>query len=180
MQPTLFLRDIVGQFRQIKSQVDRAIAQVSDQQVFEQIDPESNSIATILKHVSGNLRSRWTDFLRSDGEKADRNRDAEFIVEGQDSRASLLERWEASWHSVFESLETLTPADLDKSVTIRGEPHSVVQAINRSLTHTASHAGQIVFLAKHLAGANWQTLSVPKGKSAEFTAATQKKHSTAS
>jgi hypothetical protein len=176
MQPTQYLRDVIGQFQNLKAQADRAMAQVSDEQLVQQLESESNSLAMIVKHVSGNLRSRWTDFLKSDGEKPDRNRDLEFEVESADSRANLVERWENGWHALFEALETMTPADLDKSVAIRNQPHGVVQAINRSLTHTAQHVGQIIFLSKHLAGSNWQTLTIPRGKSAEFDAELQKKH----
>ncbi len=143
------------------------MAQISDEQLFVTLDPESNSIALIVKHMTGNMRSRWTDFLTTDGEKADRNRDTEF-VDPPATRAALLESWESGWNLVFSALEPLTDADLGHTVTIRGEAHSVMQAINRQIAHYAQHVGQIVFLAKHLAGPQWTSLSVPRNRSAEF------------
>jgi hypothetical protein len=143
------------------------MAQLSDDQLFTTLDGEMNSIALIVKHMTGNMRSRWTDFLTTDGEKPDRNRDSEF-VEPPATREALLERWESGWKVVFDAIEPLTDADLTRTVTIRGEPHSVMQAINRQVAHYSSHIGQIVFLAKHLAGANWKSLSVPRNRSAEF------------
>jgi hypothetical protein len=163
-----FLQDAIGEFRKYKGFADKAIAQVSDADFFHKIDPESNSIAIVMKHISGNLRSRWTDFLTTDGEKPDRNRDAEFEREGEDSRESIVARWEAGWRTLFAAVEPLTGDDLKRTVTIRGEPHSVVQAINRQMTHYAGHIGQIVLLAKHFAGARWRTLSIPRGKSRDF------------
>ncbi|HEY6064924.1 MAG TPA: DUF1572 family protein [Thermoanaerobaculia bacterium] len=163
-----YLEDAIAEFRKYKAFGDKAIAQVSDADFFRQIDRESNSVALIVKHISGNLRSRWTDFLTTDGEKPDRNRDAEFERAGDDSRESLVARWEAGWRTLFAALEPLGPGDLERKVTIRGEAHTVVQAINRQLTHYASHVGQIVFLAKHLAGDRWRTLSIPRGKSKDF------------
>lgn len=180
MQRAHFLRDVVDQFRKLKSLGDRAMAQVTDEQFFSQLDPESNSIAMNVKHVGGNFKSRWTDFLDGDGEKPTRNRDQEFVIESSDSRESLLALWEAGWEALFEALEPLTPADLDKTLTIRGETHSVIQAIIRAISHTAYHVGEIVLLAKHAAGPNWQTLSIPRGKSNEFFAEMQKKHGVAS
>jgi uncharacterized protein DUF1572 len=166
-----FLEDAIAEFRKYKGFADKAIAQVSDADFFRQIDPESNSIAIVMKHISGNLRSRWTDFLTTDGEKPDRNRDAEFEREGKDSRESIVARWEAGWRALFAALEPLTGDDLQRTVTIRGEPHSVVQAINRQMTHYAGHIGQIVLLAKHFAGSRWRTLSIPRGKSRDFDVA---------
>jgi hypothetical protein len=144
------------------------MAQLSDDQLFAALDGEMNSIALIVKHMTGNMRSRWTNFLTSDGEKPDRDRDTEFI-EPSATREALLERWETGWKIVFDAIEPLTGADLTRTVTIRGEPHSVMQAINRQVAHYASHIGQIIFLAKHLAGSNWKTLSVARNRSAEFT-----------
>ena len=157
-----------GAFRNYKKLAERAIEQVSDEEFFVMIDAESNSLATICKHVGGNLRSRWTDFLTSDGEKADRNRDAEFIAEN-DSRESILQIWENGFQTLLATLESLKPEDLGKIVQIRGEDFTVVKAINRSLAHTTSHVGQIQFLAKHLRASDWKTLSVPRNQSAEFT-----------
>jgi hypothetical protein len=138
-----------------------AMAQVSDEQLFAAIDPESNSIAIIVKHLVGNMRSRWTDFLTSDGEKQDRNRDSEFVAPPA-TRAELMKSWESGWRCVFAALEPLTDADLGRTITIRGEAHSVMQAINRQIAHYAGHIGQIVLLAKHFQQAEWKSLSIPK------------------
>ena len=141
--------------------------QVSDDELFQAFDEEMNSIAIITKHMAGNMRSRWTDFLISDGEKPDRNRDSEF-VEPPTTRAELMKMWNEGWERVFKALEPLTDSDLERKITIRGEPHSVMQAINRQIAHYAYHVGQIVFLAKHFKGSDWKSLSVPKNKSGEF------------
>lgn len=162
---TDFLQDAVLQFRKLKSLADKALAQVSDKDLFVALDRESNSLALIIKHMAGNMRSRWRDFLTSDGEKADRNRDSEFVIEPGDTRQSLLDRWEGGWRCLFEALAPLSSGDLGRTVLIRGEAHSVLEAINRQLTHYAYHVGQIVFLAKHLGAENWHSLSVPRGKS---------------
>jgi Protein of unknown function (DUF1572) len=162
------LDETIGAFRNYKKLAERAIEQVSDEEFFVTIDAESNSLATICKHIGGNLRSRWTDFLTTDGEKADRDRDAEFVAES-DTRESILQIWENGWNTLFSTLDTLTTEDLGKTVTIRGEAFTVVKAINRSLAHTVSHIGQIQFLAKHLRSTDWKTLSVPRNQSAEFT-----------
>ena len=162
-----FHADAIKSFRNYKKLADRAIEQVSDEEFFGTIDEEANSIALIVKHIAGNLRSRWTDFLTTDGEKADRNRDTEFeLIE--DTRESLMKFWEDGWRILFESIEPLSADDFSKTVTIRGERHSVVEAINRQLTHYTYHIGQIVLLAKHFRSSEWKTLSVPKNRSAEF------------
>jgi hypothetical protein len=163
-----YLGEASREFQGIKRLAEKAMAQVSDQDFFAAIDPGSNSVAVLVKHVGGNLRSRWTDFLTSDGEKPDRRRDSEFEREPSDTRASLLDRWEGGWRALFASLEALGPDDLSREVLIRGEPHSVMRAINRALTHCAVHAGQIVLLSKHLVGSSWQTLSIARGKSEDF------------
>lgn len=165
---TSYLEDSMAVLRQYKKLAEDAIAQVTDAQLMEVLDPEMNSIALIVKHMAGNMRSRWTDFLTSDGEKPNRNRDSEF-VQPPASREELIKVWEDGWARVFNALTPLTEPDLSRKVTIRGEPHSVMQAINRQLAHYASHCGQIVFLAKHLQHERWKTLSVPRNKSAEFT-----------
>lgn len=157
-----YLDEGVFQLRKLKTQADKAMAQVDDAQFFALLDPDANSIALIVKHVAGNMRSRWTDFLTSDGEKPDRHRDREFEREAADTRASIVARWEAGWQLLFNTLTSLQPTDLGKTVTIRGEPHTVVQAINRQLSHYSAHVGQIVLLAKHFAGPKWKTLSIPK------------------
>jgi Protein of unknown function (DUF1572) len=166
-----YLEDAVRQFHGQKKLAEKALAQVTDEDFFRKPDPESNSVALIVKHLAGNMRSRWTDFLTSDGEKADRRRDSEFEMEGGDTRADLMRRWNEGWRVTFTAVEALTPADLVRSVLIRDEPHLVLKAINRQLTHYAHHIGQIVFLAKHLAGPRWKTLSIPRGKSEEVNAA---------
>ena len=163
-----YLEDAIAELKKYKSFADRAIAQVGDSDFFRQLDPESNSIALVMKHIAGNQRSRWTDFLTTDGEKPDRDRDSEFEKSGADTRESIVARWEAGWRALFEALAPLTDEDLQKTVAIRGEPHTVVQAINRQMTHYASHVGQIVFLAKHLAGERWKTLSIPRGRSRDY------------
>ena len=141
---------------------------MSDEQLFTTLDADSNSHALIMKHMSGNMRSRWTGFLTSDGEKPDRHRDTEFERDASDTREQLFSRWEQGWSLLFEAVSALTPADAEKSVTIRGESHTVVEALNRQVSHYAQHVGQIVFLAKHYAGPKWRTLSIPRGKSSEF------------
>lgn len=157
-----YLDDSLFQLRKLKTQADGAMAQVDVRQFFAVIDPDANSIALIVKHVSGNMRSRWTDFLTSDGEKSDRDRDVEFERGSADSREAILARWEAAWDLLFKTIAALGPDDLGRTVTIRNEPHTVVQAINRQTSHYSAHIGQIVLLAKHFAGPNWQTLSIPK------------------
>lgn len=159
--------DAIGSFRNYKKLAERAMDQLSDDEFFTQIDNESNSIAIIVKHIAGNLHSRWRDFLTTDGEKPDRDRDKEFEILG-DTRASLMQFWESGWMVLFDSLEPLTEEDLARTVTIRGEPHTVIEAINRQLTHYAYHVGQIVFVAKHLRSSDWKSLSVPRNRSAEF------------
>lgn len=141
------------------------MGQVTDEQLFVTLDGEMNSIAVIVKHMTGNMRSRWTDFLRSDGEKPDRNRDSEF-VEPPATREALMQVWEAGWDHVFSALEPLSDADMGRTVTIRGEPHSVMQAVNRQVAHYAQHIGQIILLAKHFAADRWQSLTIPRKRSA--------------
>ena len=166
---TSYLKDSFNLFRYYKRLADNAMAQTSDQGLLAILDPESNSIATIVKHLAGNMRSRWTNFLTSDGEKPDRNRDGEFETPPA-TREELTAMWEGGWKCLFDTLATLTDEDLGRTITIRGEPHSVMQAISRHLGHCAYHVGQIVYLAKHSAGSNWKALTVPRGQSAEFTA----------
>lgn len=169
-----FLKDAIVEFQRYRKLTDRALAQVQAEDFFRKLDGESNSVAQIVKHLAGNLRSRWTDFLTTDGEKPDRHRDTEFEVE-QDSEAALRQRLNGGWGCLFETLEKLRPEDLSKKVTIRGEPHTVLQAIHRNITHHAYHVGQIVFLAKHFAGSRWETLSIPRGKSEQFNQAMHEK-----
>jgi hypothetical protein len=166
---TSYVKDSLAVFRQYKRFADRAIEQMSDEQLYATLDPESNSIAIIMKHIAGNMRSRWTDFLTSDGEKPNRNRDTEFETPPS-SRSELLAIWEEGWRLLFGALEPLGDADLGRTVMIRTEPHSVMQAISRQMAHYSQHIGQIILLSKHFAGANWKTLTVPRKKSAEFTA----------
>ncbi len=164
---TSYLEDSIDVFNHYKKLGERAIAQCPDDALFTTLDPESNSIAIIVKHMAGNMRSRWTDFLTTDGEKPDRNRDTEF-EDTPTTRSELMEMWQRGWKYVFDAVVPLTDADLARTVTIRTEPHSVMQAINRQIAHYCYHVGQIVYLARHFAGDKWQTLSVPKKKSAEF------------
>jgi hypothetical protein len=162
-----YLEDSLALFRHYKKLAERAMAQLTDQQLMTVLDEESNSIAIIVKHMTGNMRSRWTDFLTSDGEKTDRQRDTEFVDPPQ-SREALFAAWEEGWNCMFRTLESLTEADLCRAVTIRGEAHSVMQAINRQTAHYAYHCGQIVLLAKHLNHGGWKALTVPRGGSQEF------------
>ena len=164
---TSYVADSLTLFRYYKGLVERALAQLSDEQLLAVLDGEANSIAVIVKHLTGNMQSRFTDFLTSDGEKASRDRDAEF-ENPPGSRAELMALWEEGWRRVFAALEPLTEEDLQRSITIRGEAHSVMQAINRQVAHYAYHCGQIVLLAKHFKSDQWQTLSIPRRKSAEF------------
>ena len=164
---TSYLRDSLALFRYYKKLAERAIEQVTDEQLFAALDGEMNSIAIMVKHMAGNMRSRWTDFLISDGEKPDRKRDTEF-ENPPASRAAVTKLWEEGWNYLFTALEPLSDADLGRTVEIRGEPHSVMQAINRQIAHYAYHCGQIVFLAKHLQARQWKSLTVPRGKSEEF------------
>jgi hypothetical protein len=164
----LYLDEAFRSLRGHKRLADGAIAQLTDEQFFAASDAESNSVAVIVKHMAGNMRSRFTDFLTSDGEKPDRNRDREFVMHNDAKREEVLSSWEQNWHLVFETLNSLHPDDLVRTVTIRGEPHSVLQAINRQVVHYAYHVGQIVYLAKHWKGAEWKSLSVPKGRSEQY------------
>ena len=163
-----YLDDSLQQLRKLKAQAEQAIAQTSDEHFFATLDPEANSIALIMKHMAGNMRSRWTDFLTTDGEKPDRERDREFETGTGDTRASIAAQWQEGWARVLNTIALLAPDDLSKTVYVRGEAHSVLEAINRQTSHYAAHVGQIVLLAKHYAGAKWKTLSIPRGKSKEF------------
>jgi uncharacterized damage-inducible protein DinB len=165
---TSYIEDSIALFRYYKKLGEGAMAQLTDEQLFAALDPEMNSVAITVKHIAGNMRSRWTNFLTSDGEKPDRNRDCEF-TDPAASREALMKCWEAGWQCLFSALTPLTNADLERRVTIRGEPHSVMQAINRQVAHYSYHVGQIVFLAKQLQSTNWKSLSVPRNKSAEFS-----------
>jgi uncharacterized protein DUF1572 len=162
MIETAYLDDVRAQFRNLKKLAEGALGQVSDEQLHVKIDDESNSVAIVMKHMAGNLRSRFTDFLTTDGEKPDRNRDVEFEIDVPPDRASVMANWERGWSVLFATLDSLKPDDLLRDVYIRGERHSVTQALDRQMTHHAYHVGQIVFLAKHLNSATWKTLSIPR------------------
>jgi hypothetical protein len=164
---TSYLKESLAVFRQYKKTTEGAMAQVSEAQLSETLDDETNSIAIIVKHITGNMRSRFTDFLTSDGEKPDRNRDGEFVL-APSTRGDLMKMWELGWEGVFNALTPLSDEDLGRTVTIRGEPHSVMQAINRQIAHYALHCGQIILLARHFAGDQWKSVSVPRNRSAEF------------
>jgi hypothetical protein len=171
-----YLRNIIRTYRTYKEMAERAVEQVpSDEDLNRELDENSNSIAIIVKHVSGNLRSRFRDFLTSDGEKPDRDRDSEFESDGRVSREQLLRKWDSAWDITMKSIEALTVDDLERTVRIRGEELLVVEALNRSVTHAAYHVGQIVYLARHFASPNWKTLSIPKGRSAKAGAGAVKR-----
>jgi Protein of unknown function (DUF1572) len=165
-----YLKEAVRQLRGLKKVADKALAQTEPADFFATLDEESNSIALIVKHLAGNMRSRWTDFLTSDGEKEDRHRDSEFVLEPGDTRESLEHRWHEGWSLLFSTVEPLAEEDLRRSVRIRGESLSVLRAINLQVGHYAYHIGQLVLLAKHFAGSRWESLSIPRGKSEEFNA----------
>ncbi len=165
-----FLTDVHKRFESIKTAVERAAAQVSDEQFFKPLEEDGNSIALLMKHMGGNLDSRFTDFLTSDGEKPTRDRDGEFVREAEDTRETIAAKWERGWSALWSALGSLSARDLLKTVWIRREPHTVVQALLRQVAHQSQHAGQVVILARHWAGAKWETLSIPRGKSEEYTA----------
>jgi len=166
--PEAYINDVVRTYRHYKALGDSAIAQVSDADLHTLIDPDANSLAIVMKHVAGNLRSRFREFLTSDGEKPDRDRDAEFEMPEPTTREEVLAEWNAGWAVTLASVEALAPADLDRTITIRGEAFLVVEALNRSITHTAYHVGQIITLARHFAGSEWRILSIPRRQSARF------------
>lgn len=167
MSESPILAAAIDEFQKIKKLADKSIEQLSDAQLRATIDPDANSVAVLMRHMAGNMRSRWIEFMTSDGEKPDRMRDREFEDPGQ-SRAELIAEWEHGWRCVFEALTPLGDADLQRSVVIRGESMSVYKAISRQVAHYAGHAYQILLLAKHLQGASWKTLSIPRGQSEEF------------
>jgi len=170
-----YLADAIKTFRDYKTLAERAFAQISDEDFFKTIDEESNSIAVNIKHMAGNMLSRWTDFLTTDGEKPERDRDIEFVMLPGTTRDDMIAYWEKGWQCAFDAVEPLGPDDLIRIVTIRGQDHTVIQAINRQLAHYAYHTGQIVFLAKHFKSSDWQSLSVPRNRSAEFNAHLEEK-----
>ena len=163
-----YFEDAISSLKSYKKLAEKAIAQLKDEELFVTLDEEANSVAVIMKHMAGNMFSRWTDFLTTDGEKPDRNRDMEFVIEANTTKDEVLDYWERGWACVFAAIEPLTPADFEKKVMIRGEEHTVVQAINRQLMHYSYHIGQIVFLAKHFRSKDWISLSIPRNQSAQF------------
>jgi hypothetical protein len=171
-----YLDEVRRQMRGQKRIGEGAMAQLRDEDFFVALDAESNSVAILVKHLGGNMRSRFTDFLASDGEKPDRFRDREFEVSGATTRAEIMRWWDEGWACVFGAIEALKPEDVMRTATIRGEAHTVLQAINRQIAHYAGHVGQIVFLAKHLRSSEWKTLSIPRGKSEEFKTVAPKAH----
>jgi Protein of unknown function (DUF1572) len=166
-----YLDDAMRQFHSLKALAEGALGQIDEHDLFTTLDEDANSIAVLLKHMAGSLRARWAGFPATVEDSQDRDRDSEFIVAEEDTKEVLIERWEAGWRYLFTALTPLTPEDITKTVHIRGKPLSVLEAINRQLTHYAYHVGQIVFLAKHFRSSAWQSLSIPRGKSDEFTAA---------
>jgi Protein of unknown function (DUF1572) len=169
-----YLDEARRQMRGHKRMAEGAMAQLKDEELFITLAPQSNSIAVLVKHMAGNMRSRFTDFLTSDGEKPDRYRDQEFELSPATTRADLTKWWEEGWARVFAAIEALKPEDVMRTVTIRGEPHTVLQAVNRQIAHYAQHTGQIVFLAKHIRSSAWKTLSIPRGKSESYKVAPPK------
>lgn len=170
-----YFKDAIKSFKAYKKLADKAIAQLTDDEFFVTLDEESNSVAIVMKHMAGNMFSRWTDFLTTDGEKPNRNRDMEFVIEESTTKDDVLDYWERGWACVLGALEPLTLEDFEKTVMIRGEEHTIVEAINRQMTHYAYHVGQIVFLAKHFRSKDWHSLSVPRNRSAEFNLSMQSK-----
>ena len=166
---TSYIKDGIDLFRYYKRLGDNAIAQCPEDKLSAEIDPESNSVGIIVKHMAGNMRSRWTDFLTSDGEKPDRNRDTEFEAPPK-NRTEVMEMWERGWKLLFGALEPRSDADLTRTITIRTEPHSVMQAINRQVAHYSYHVGQIVFLSKMICNEKWKSLSIPRGSSNGYNA----------
>ncbi len=175
-----YLDEARRQLRGHKRMGEGAMSQLKDEQFFIALDPEANSIAILVQHLAGNMHSRFTDFLTSDGEKPDRFRDREFELPSATTRADIMKCWEEGWACVFAAIEPLRPEDVMRTVTIRGEPHTVLQAINRQIAHYAQHIGQIVFLAKHLRSSEWKSLSIPRGKSEEYKTAPPKTYKPAS
>jgi hypothetical protein len=171
-----YLADALRNFRGYKKLAEDALSQTSDEDIFRLLDPEANSIALIIKHMAGNMRSRWTDFLTSDGEKPDRHRDREFEIDPSTTRAEVMQWWEEGWQKVFDAVTPLQPGDLLAKVSIAGREHTVLQAISRQLLHYAGHVNQIVLLAKHFRGAEWISLSIPKGKSETAAREFEQKH----
>jgi hypothetical protein len=165
-----YLEDSIKSLRAYKKLSEKALDQLNENEFFITLDEEANSVAVIMKHMAGNMLSRWTDFLTTDGEKPDRNRDMEFVIEPKTGKEDVLAYWEKGWWQVFDALEPLGPDDLEKKVLIRGEEHTVIQAINRQLMHYAYHIGQIAFVAKHFRSSEWKSLSIPRNRSAEFNA----------
>ncbi|HEY6231890.1 MAG TPA: DUF1572 family protein [Pyrinomonadaceae bacterium] len=167
---THYLEDSIASLRAYKKLAEKALDQLTDDEYFVTLDEEGNSVAVIMKHMAGNMLSRWTDFLTSDGEKPNRHRDLEFVIDPDSNKDEIVNFWQRGWQCVFDALEPLTAADLGRKVMIRGEEHTVIQAINRQLMHYANHIGQIVFLAKHFRSTEWKSLSIPRNRSAEFNA----------
>jgi hypothetical protein len=171
---THYIDEARRQLRGQKRLAEGAITQLKDEELFRTIDPESNSVAILVKHIAGNMRSRFTDFLTSDGEKPNRFRDQEFELNAATTRVDVMRWWDEGWTQVFTTLDSLKPEDITRAVTIRGEPHTVLQAVNRQIAHYAGHIGQMIFLAKHLRSNQWNTLSIPRGKSEEYKTARPK------
>lgn len=175
-----YLEEARRQLRGHKRMGEGAMSQLKDEEFFVTLDPEANSVAILVKHLAGNMRSRFTDFLTSDGEKPDRFRDREFELTPSTTRAEVMKWWEEGWACVFGAIDPLRPEDVMRVVPIRGESHTVLQAINRQIAHYAQHIGQIVFLAKHLRSSDWKTLSIPRGKSEEYKQVAPKTYKPAS
>jgi Protein of unknown function (DUF1572) len=171
-----YLDDVVKNFRTYKKLAEEALAQMADADIFRLIDPDANSVAVLIKHMAGNMRSRWTDFLTTDGEKPDRHRDCEFEINPGTTRKDVMKWWDEGWQCVFSAITPLEPADLGRKVFIAGKEHTALQAITRQLLHYAGHVNQIVLLAKHFCGSGWKSLSIPKGKSETYARQFEQKH----
>src|SRR6266478_1247476 len=165
-----YLEDSIASLRAYKKMAEKALDQLADDEYFRTLDEAGNSVAVIMKHIAGNMFSRWTDFLTTDGEKPNRNRDMEFVIDASTTKSEILDYWEKGWQCLFKALEPLQPDDFERKVSIRGQEHTIVQAVNRQLAHYSYHIGQIVFLAKHFRASQWNSLSIPRNKSAEFNA----------
>jgi hypothetical protein len=171
-----YLTDALRNFRSYKKLAEEALAQISDEDIFRMIDPDANSVAMLIKHMAGNMRSRWTNFLTSDGEKPDRHRDQEFEIAPGTTRTDVMNWWEQGWQCVFHAISPLKTDDLNRKVFIAGREHTVMQAITRQLLHYAGHVNQIVLLAKHFRGPEWKSLSIPRGQSETYARKFEQQH----
>jgi hypothetical protein len=174
--PEVFLTSITSTFQSQKRSAEKAIDQLPDDKLHVALDANTNSVAVIMRHMAGNLRSRFADFLTTDGEKPNRNRDGEFVLDPSTPREQIMHDWESGWRVLFDTLASLKPEDLTKTITIRHEPYGVIDALLRAVAHQGYHVGQITQLARYLAKDQWTTITIPRGESRSFNAAMQEKH----